>query len=144
MCKIFKSFIDSLFNIKMRFNKTQNTSAPVVNGDHNVVQFYEKRENTCKCVSFNVISERKGKGKYYITIENKGNLEAKHIKVRSCDRHIKFHIDNNFVYERLLDGCNFSFNATAYIGCPDSLKLEVSWNDEISGNNKEEIQYMLS
>lgn len=71
MCKIFKSVIDSLFNIKMRFNKTQNTSAPVVNGDHNVVQIYGLKENSCKSVKFNVISEYKERGRYVITIKTK-------------------------------------------------------------------------
>ena len=145
MCKIFKSVIDSLFNIKMRFNKAQNTSAPVLNGD-NIVSTYNctSKEEVCKSVKFNVIAEYKGKGKYVITIENKGNLDARNVKVRSCDRHITFHIEDDFVYDRLLNGCSFSFNATTYIGCPNSLRLEVSWDDEISVNNTYEIQYVVS
>lgn len=145
MCKIFKSVIDSLFNIKMRFNKTQNTSAPVVNGDHNVVHYScNSKDDFCKSVKFNVVSEHKGKGKYVITIENKGNLEARNVKVRSCDRHISFLIEDDFVYDRLLNSYYFSFNAITYIGCPNVLKLEVSWDDEISSNNTRKIQYVIS
>lgn len=145
MCNMFKSLIDSIFNIKLRFNNTKNTSAPVVNGDNNIVNYnYNNKDIFGKYVKFNVFSEHKGKGKYVITVENKGNLDARNVRVKSRDRHIKFLIEDDFSYDKLLSDCYFSFNAIAYIGCPNSLKLEVSWYDEISGNSANEIQYIIS